>query len=51
MYYIDIPGGPVCKNLPSNARDTSLTPGWGTKIPHTGVEVGQGSIRPICFNY
>ena len=27
-------GGPVAKNLPSNAADWGLIPGWGTKIPH-----------------
>ena len=30
----DLPGGPVVKNLPPNARDVRLSPGWGTKIPH-----------------
>ena len=34
----DFPGGPVVKNLPSNAGDAGLIPGWGTKIPHA---VGQ----------
>ena len=29
----DFPGGPVVKNLPSNAGDVSLISGWGTKIP------------------
>ena len=28
------PGGPVVKNLPHNAGDTGLIPGWATKIPH-----------------
>ena len=28
----DFPGGPVVKNLPSNAGDTGLIPGQGTKI-------------------
>ena len=28
------PGGPVIKNLPSNAGDTGLIPGQETKIPH-----------------
>ena len=28
------PGGPMVKNLPSNARDMSLIPGQGTQIPH-----------------
>ena len=30
----DFPGGPVVKNLSSNAGDVSLIPGWGTKMPH-----------------
>ena len=30
----DFPGGPVVKNLPSNAADKGLTPGQGTQIPH-----------------
>ena len=30
----DFPGGPVVKNLPCNAGNTGLIPGWGTKIPH-----------------
>ena len=30
----DFPGGPVVKNLPSNAGDVGLIPGQGTKIPH-----------------
>ena len=34
----DFPGGPVVKNLPSNAVDTGLIPRWGTKISHA---VGQ----------
>ena len=31
----DVPGGPVAKNLPSNAGDVGLIPGWGTKIART----------------
>ena len=27
------PGGPLVKNLPSNAGDVGWIPGWGTKIP------------------
>ena len=38
----DLPGGPVVKNLPSNAGDAGLIPGWGTKIPHA---MGQLSSR------
>ena len=30
----DFPGGPVIKNLPSNARDVGLSPGRGTKVSH-----------------
>ena len=30
----DFPGGPVFKNLPSNAGDVGSIPGQGTKIPH-----------------
>ena len=30
----DFPGGPVVKNMPSNAGDTGSIPGQGTKIPH-----------------
>ena len=29
------PGCPVVKNLPSDAGDTGLIPGQGTKIPHS----------------
>ena len=31
----NFPGGPVVKNPPSNAGDTGLIPGQGTKIPHS----------------
>ena len=30
----DFPGGPVVKNLPSNAGDAGSIPGWKIKIPH-----------------
>ena len=30
----DFPGGSVVKNLPRNAGEVGLIPGWGTKIPH-----------------
>ena len=39
---IKLPGGPVVKNLPSNAGDAGLIPGWGTKIPHV---MGQRSCN------
>ena len=38
----DFPGGPVVKNLPSNAGDAGLIPGRGAKIPHA---TGQLSLR------
>ena len=38
----DFPGGPVVKNLPSNAGDVGLISGEGTKIPHA---VEQLSLR------
>ena len=37
----DFPGGPVVKNLPSNAGDVGLIPGRGTKIPHA-----MGQLNP-----
>ena len=39
----DFLGGPVAKNLPSNAGDMGSIPGQGTKIPHA---TGQLSPRP-----
>ena len=33
LYSWDLPGGPVVKNLPSNAGDEGSIPGQGTKIP------------------
>ena len=42
----DFPGGPVVKNLPSNAGDAGLTPGQGTKIPHAA-----GQLSPCAKNY
>ena len=35
----DFPGGPVVKNLPSNAWDTDSIPGWGAKIPHAAGQL------------
>ena len=34
IQFRDFPGGPVVKNLPSNAGDKGSIPGQGTKIPH-----------------
>ena len=49
----DFPGGPVVKNLPSNAGDTGSIPGWETKIP---CATRQPSLRvatgePVHRNY
>ena len=49
----DFPGGPVVKNLPSNAGDVGLIPGWGTKIPRaSGLQSPRASTRekPTCHN-
>ena len=40
--YGDCPGGPVVKNLPSNAGYMGSIPGQGTKIPHAA---GQLNLR------
>ena len=36
----DFPGGPVVENLPCNAGDMGLIPGWATKIQHTVGQLG-----------
>ena len=33
----DFPGGPLVKNLPSNAENTGLIPGQGIKFPHAAT--------------
>ena len=35
----DFPGGPLVKNLPSNAGDMGLIPGRGTMIPGRGTMI------------
>ena len=43
----DFPGGPVIKNLPSNAGDMGLIPGQRTKIPQaTTREADMPQQRP-----
>ena len=42
-HFGDYPGGPVVKNLPSNAGDTGSIPGWGTKIP-----LAAGQLSPCA---
>ena len=39
----DFPGGPVVKNLPSNAGDAGSILGQGTKIPHA-----EGQLSPCA---
>ena len=39
----DFPGGPVVKNLPSNAGDVGSIPGLGTKIPHMAGQLSLGT--------
>ena len=41
----DFPGGPVVKNLPSNAGDAGSIPGQETKIPHA-----EEQLSPSTFN-
>ena len=44
------PGGPVVKNLTSNAGDSGLIPGWGTKILHTVRQLSPSATtaEPSC---
>ena len=44
---LDFCGGPVVKNLPSNARDIGLIPGHGTKIPHVSGQLSPHATRRI----
>ena len=43
----NLPGGPVVMNQSYNAGDTSLIPGWGTKIPHA---MGQRTLRATTLS-
>ena len=38
-YLQDFPGSPVVTNLPSNAGDVGLIPGWGNKIPQVTLQL------------
>ena len=47
--YWDFPGGPVVKNLPSNAGDEGSILVRGTKIPHTAGQLSLGAVtREAC---
>ena len=53
---MDFPGGPVDKNLPSNAGDAGLIPCQGTKISHasgqlspcTATRAQAPQEKPLC---
>ena len=49
----DFPGGPVVKNLPSNAGDAGSILGQGTKIPHVAGQLSPCATtrEPACHNY
>ena len=38
LIYRDVSGGPVVKNLPSNAGDVGLIPGLGISIQHASEQ-------------
>ena len=40
----DFPCGSVVKNLPCNAEDTGLIPGWGTKILHAAEHLSPCTV-------
>ena len=48
----DFPGGPVVKNLPSNAGDTGSIPGQGTRISHAmgKQRLCATATEPTCPN-
>ena len=48
----DFPGGPVVKNPPCNAGDSSSILGWGTKIPCAKEHLNPraATMEPACYN-
>ena len=48
----DFPGGPVVKNLPSNAGDTGSIPARGTKISHATQQLSPRTTttEPECHH-
>ena len=48
----DFPGGPVVKNLPSNAGNVSSIPDQGTKIPHAKGQLSPHTetTKPVSHN-
>ena len=53
MAYSNFSGGPVVKNLPSNAGDAGSIPGQGTKIPHAAGKLSPSTAttEPMRLNY
>ena len=51
-HFWDLPGGPVVKNLTSNAGDAGSIPGQGTKIPHAVGQLSRHAttIELACLN-
>ena len=49
--YRDSAGGPVVKNLLSNARDAGLIPGWGPKIPHAVKQPRPGTTTSQSLSH
>ena len=49
---MDFLGGPVIKNQPSNAEDTGLILGQGTKIPKAAEQLSlhAAATEPCCLD-
>ena len=45
----DLPGGPVVKNLPCDARDAGSVVGQGTKIPHAAGRLSSCATYCVCM--
>jgi len=50
---LQLPGGPVAKDLPSSAGDMGSAPGWGTKIPYTVEQLSPSAStrEPVSCNH
>ena len=46
----DFPGGPVVKNLPSNAGDVGSITGQGIKITHATGQLSPHALEPTHHN-
>ena len=53
LQWRDFPGGPVVKNLPCYAGDTSSIPGRRTKTPHAPEKLSlcAATRKPVSHNY